>query len=139
MTIAIVGAGAFGTALAICYAKSKQDVLLVGRNAERTKAISKSRFNPKLPAAELPDAIECTSDLSAISSASTVLFATPMQSLSSVAKEAKEFFEGDAVVACCKGLNLPTLTGPTSILSSNFEGAHVAILTGPSFAADMAA
>ena len=138
MSIAIIGAGAFGTALAICYAKDGHDVLLVGRDADAMEALSISRVNPKLPAVSIPDTIKCTSILSEVSEANTVLFAVPMQNLAKVAQDVKPYFNGDAVVACCNGLNLSTLTGPTSILSSVFNESHTALLTGPSFAADIA-
>lgn len=63
----------------------------------------------------------------------------PMQSLVPFSSGIAQDLSGKALVACCKGIDLSTLRGPTAILASHFPGATPAILTGPSFAIDIAA
>lgn len=135
MTIAILGAGAFGTALAISLAR-KEKVLLWARDAS---ALVSSRQSPRLPGAHLPDTVEVVPELDLALAAQTLLFAVPMQGLASFAKGIAQDLSGKALVACCKGVDLASLQGPTAVLASRWPGADVAILTGPSFATDIAA
>lgn len=132
MSIAILGAGAFGTALAISLA-AKGPVTLWGRDT------GWGRVNPRLPGITLPDGIRLTSDLSDIR-ADTILLALPAQRLAGFLADHAERIagEGRRYVSCAKGIDLTTLQGPSSLISHAFPGVAVAVLTGPSFAADIA-
>jgi len=135
MNITIIGSGAFGTALAITYARAGRDVTLIGRDANAMKQMDATRLNPRLPSVELPKSIACTSEhqLSDI-----VLFAVPAQQLASVAAKLSDRLKGKTLVACCKGIDLSSLEGPVELLKGAASNSDVAILTGPSFAADIA-
>ncbi|AGT07650.1 NAD(P)H-dependent glycerol-3-phosphate dehydrogenase [Paracoccus aminophilus] len=130
MSVAVLGAGAFGTALAVSLAANGQ-VTLWGRN------IGWSRNNPKLPGVTLPEAITITDDLAQIT-AETVLLALPAQKLGAFLGEHGARFDGRRLVSCAKGIDLTTLTGPSALIATACPAATVAVLTGPSFAADIA-
>lgn len=133
--IAILGAGAFGTALAVALAQGGRQVTLWGRDAVTMAAIEASRQSPHLPDVVLPDGLVVTGTLPDLAGADSVLLAVPMQALAGFLRDtalpARDF------VACCKGADLETGLGPVATISAALPGDH-AILTGPSFAADIA-
>ncbi|WP_312524845.1 NAD(P)H-dependent glycerol-3-phosphate dehydrogenase [Paracoccus sp. (in: a-proteobacteria)] len=131
MSTAILGAGAFGTALAVSLA-ANGPVTLWGRD------IGWGRVNPRLPGITLPDAIRLTDDLGEIRSAQTVLLALPAQKLGQFLSEHADLLNGRNLVSCAKGIDLSTLRGPSALISQFCPLAIPAVLTGPSFAADIA-
>ena len=133
MKVAVLGGGAFGTALAVSLA-ANGPVTLWARNAGAWK----DRACPKLEGVTLPDPVTLTGDVAEALRADALLFATPMQSLAGLLDGLPEGLEGKALVACCKGIDLTRLTGPAAILAERAPDAVPAILTGPSFAADIA-
>ncbi|MEC7258229.1 MAG: NAD(P)H-dependent glycerol-3-phosphate dehydrogenase [Pseudomonadota bacterium] len=138
MSIGILGAGAFGTALAVTLARKGLNVTIWARDAATVSAIITRREAPRLPGVPLPEKITATTDLSQVSQAQTLLLATPMQSLQSVLEQISAPLSGQYLVACCKGIDLATLTGPTGVIAKAKPQAIPAILTGPSFAHDIA-
>lgn len=133
MSVAILGGGAFGTALAVAMG-AERPITLWARDGQMLH----TRQSPRLPGVALPDGVTVTSNLEAALAAETLLFAMPMQSLAPFAAGITPDLAGKALVACCKGIDLSTLRGPTAILAAQFPKASPAILTGPSFAADIA-
>lgn len=134
MSIAVLGGGAFGTALAISLA-AIGPVTLWARDTSYHKA---TRESPRLPGVKLPGAITVTDDLAQASQAKTLLLAVPMQSLSGLLGRIEDELDGRALVACCKGVDLRTGLGPTGVISASKSLSIPAVLTGPSFAADIA-
>lgn len=136
--IAVLGAGAFGTALAVVLAGAGHRVTLWARDGSHVAAMRDSRMNDRrLPGVALPDAVTVTDDLTATDSADTVLLAVPMQRLAGFLAMHPRF-AGRALVACSKGIDLDSLEGPTALIARLAPGAVAAVLTGPSFAADIA-
>ncbi|WP_394151602.1 NAD(P)H-dependent glycerol-3-phosphate dehydrogenase [Loktanella salsilacus] len=133
--IGVVGAGAFGTALAIALARDGRSVTLWARDIGN---MTQTRRNPRLPDISLPDRIIVTQDMADIAASGTVLLATPAQSLRSVLAANAAQLDGKPLVACCKGIDLETLIGPAATIRQVLPDATPAILTGPSFAADIA-
>lgn len=129
MSVAILGAGAFGAALAVALGR-EAPVTLWGRSQQ-------GRDLPRLPGVALPAAVTATDDLAAACRAETLLLALPMQALAAFAAAEAPLLQGRALVACCKGVDLRTGLGPVEILGQ-IEGPAPAVLTGPSFAADIA-
>ncbi|WP_223426455.1 NAD(P)H-dependent glycerol-3-phosphate dehydrogenase [Tateyamaria pelophila] len=133
MSVAVVGAGAFGTALAISLAQ-RQNVLLWARDPDHAAEMEAVRENARrLPRVPLPDQLTISANLETAFGADIILLAVPMQVLAEFA--ATHDLTGKTVVACCKGIDLETGRGPSAVLAS---AAHVAVLTGPSFARDIA-
>jgi glycerol-3-phosphate dehydrogenase (NAD(P)+) len=136
--IGIVGAGAFGTALAIALGREGREVRLWARDAAQVAAMQAGRRNEaRLPGVELPKSVTVTAEIAGLLQAETVLLALPMQSLRGFLAGAPEL-NGLPLVACCKGIDLTTLQGPTSVIAAACPLSQIAILTGPSFAADIA-
>ncbi|GAB5438755.1 NAD(P)H-dependent glycerol-3-phosphate dehydrogenase [Falsiruegeria mediterranea] len=139
MSVAVLGSGAFGTALAISLAET-QPVTLWSRNPHHAQAMIEAQENTaRLPGYPLPEAIQVTSDLEQATQAATLLLAVPMQKLRSVLVEHSKLFDGHVLVACCKGIELTTGLGPVQVINETVPSAKAALLTGPSFAQDIAA
>lgn len=134
MSVAILGAGAFGTALAVALGQDRP-VTLWGRDVQ---LLRDTRQTPRLPGIRLPDGVAVTADLETALEEEALLFAMPMQSLKGFAGTVSGRLTGKALIACCKGIDLTTLQGPSAILGAHWPAATPAILTGPSFAADIA-
>jgi len=138
MSLSVLGAGAFGTALAISLAK-QAPVTLWARDARHASQMQENRCNAaRLPDVTLPQALTPTSDFDLAAGAEVLLLAVPMQKLRSVLEANREALDGKVLVACCKGIELKTGLGPIAVISEVLPDARSALLTGPSFAADIA-
>ncbi len=137
--IGIIGAGAFGTALAVVLAREGRAVTLYARSAAQIAVMEEeSRNEARLPGVDLPPGLRLTADLAGLDEAGALLLTLPMQQLSGFLAENAGRFDGRALVACCKGVDLASLRGPTAVIAGACPRAVPAILTGPSFAADIA-
>jgi glycerol-3-phosphate dehydrogenase (NAD(P)+) len=137
MKITIAGAGAFGTALAIALSH-KGPVTLWARDEQAGAAMLVTRLNARLPDARLPVNITISAKLGTILGNDIVLLALPAQALGEFLADNVTALAGKILVACSKGIDLTTLTGPTGTIRQHIPSAIPAILTGPSFAADIA-
>ncbi|NNE87550.1 MAG: NAD(P)-dependent glycerol-3-phosphate dehydrogenase [Silicimonas sp.] len=137
MSISVLGSGAFGTALAMAFARDGTEVILLSRDEEDAdKMQSARRSGQRLPGFDLPQSLTITSDSTAFET-DVCLLAVPMQKLEAVLKEHPQL-EGKSLVTCCKGIDLNTGLGPAETTTNQFPSANVAVLTGPSFAVDIA-
>jgi glycerol-3-phosphate dehydrogenase (NAD(P)+) len=137
--IGVVGAGAFGTALAVTLARDGRAVRLWSRSdAQVAKMLAARRNEKRLPGVDLPDSVSVTAEIGTLADCEVVLLALPMQQLRGFLAEHGAGLRAETLVACCKGLDLTTLTGPTGLIHEALPGVQAAILTGPSFAADIA-
>lgn len=138
--IAVVGAGAFGTALASVAAASGGDVMLIGRDAVSVDTMRASRRNEKaLPGIDLPATLAYSADAESVRGAGIVLFAMPSQAQRDAARSlAPLLAPGTAVVICAKGMEKGTGRLLTDVLEEELPGREIAVLSGPGFAADIA-
>jgi glycerol-3-phosphate dehydrogenase (NAD(P)+) len=137
--IGILGAGAFGTALAVALAKGGRDVRLWARSAEDATRMKMTRRNDeRLPGIVLPQPVSVHADLADLQAADVLLLCMPMQSLAGFLVAHPGLAPGRPMVACCKGVDLESLRGPVSVIEAAEPGRLSAMLTGPSFAADIA-
>ncbi len=133
--IDIAGAGAFGTALAIALARGGAEVTLWARAG--AEDMQDSRENARrLAGHRFPDALRVTGDLSDLT-ADILLVAIPTQKLDG-------FLDGlparsGTVLSCAKGIHKATGLSPSALIAAHAEGVTTGALTGPSFAADIAA
>ncbi len=135
MSIAVLGAGAFGTALAISLGH-KGPVCLWARNMG---GMDKARENTsRLPGCSFPTALFVTDMLADAANADILLVAVPMQKLRAFLTDHAGLLDGKTIVACCKGIELETGKGPLAVIRDTLPLAVPAILTGPSFGADIA-
>lgn len=136
--ITVFGSGAFGTALAISLSRNGP-VNLWARDENHAKEMDKARENiRRLPGVTLPTNIQITSQLTPQKPTSISLIAIPTQKLRSFLVEHAPDFANCALVACCKGIELSTGLSPTQIIAEVVPSAIPSILTGPSFADDIA-
>lgn len=133
--VAVIGAGAWGTALALQAARAGRRVTLWARDPERAAALDAGRVNPRLPGISLPGLVRVTGTLP--QSAGAMLLAVPMQHLREVASRLPS--SGVPLVNCAKGVEQATLRLPLEILAAIHPGARTAVLTGPNFAHEIAA
>ncbi|MBE1286070.1 MAG: NAD(P)H-dependent glycerol-3-phosphate dehydrogenase [Rhodobacteraceae bacterium] len=138
MSVSVLGSGAFGTALAISLA-GNGPVKLWGRNvAQVNQMIQTGRNAERLPGVTLPNGLMPTVDLDQACQNQTLLLAIPMQKLRGVLLENRDLLASKTLVACCKGIELNSGQGPVSVIRDCLSEAQPALLTGPSFAADIA-
>lgn len=129
MRLDVIGAGAFGTGLAIAYARAGRTVTLWARDVSALQGGE----SPRLPGHGLPDGVRVTDDLGACT-AEVALIALPTQSLADFV--AVGGLTPRVAVSCAKGIDRATGRGPTALLAG--MAPVVAQLTGPSFAVDIA-
>jgi glycerol-3-phosphate dehydrogenase (NAD(P)+) len=136
--IGVIGAGAFGTALAVAQAAAGREVTLWARDPGAVAAMEATRENAgRLPGVTLPDGVVPTADFER-AAAVIVLLAVPTQSLRGLLEAQAPLLADRVLVACCKGVELGTGLLPSEVIADVLPGARGAVLTGPSFAADIA-
>jgi len=136
--IAVMGAGAFGTALTISLAHNGP-VTLWARDPERAQETQNTRQNTaRLSGAVLPENVTVSHEIETVSQAQIVLLALPMQQLRAVLSQYAGYLGGRPLVACCKGIETGTGERPSQIITQTVPDATPAMLTGPSFAGDIA-
>ena len=138
--IAVLGAGAWGTALANAVAGPQRPVTLYARAAAAVTEIAKNRTNARyLPGVTVAAEVTATNSLERAAQADVILVVTPTQSLRALAGEVAPYLAVDTpLVACAKGIERGTGRFVTEILQEAAPKARVAVLSGPSFAADVA-
>lgn len=138
--IAVIGAGSWGTAVAIALSENTDHVMLWGRNTKMMEEISMTRENKKyLPGITLNERIECTSDLEkAVKGTDEVIFVIPAQHFREVFADAEKFIKkGAIVVNCAKGIEISTLKRVSEIIAETREDLRFVVLSGPSHAEEV--
>jgi glycerol-3-phosphate dehydrogenase (NAD(P)+) len=138
-SVSVIGAGAWGTALAAVAARAGRDVVLYARDSSSAAHIAATRTNPKLSGVPLEPGIEVTSDIAAAARTDIILVATPAQHLrEAVAALAPHLAKDTPVIATAKGIERGTHKFMTEVIAESAPNAVPAILSGPSFAEDVA-
>jgi len=139
-TAGIIGAGAWGTALAQSAAAAGLKVTLQAREPEVIESIRARRVNEAfLPGVELDPAISVTSDLADLAGCDLILAVPPAQHMrGTLAAFAPHARPGLPIVLCSKGIERGSLKLMTEVLAETIPGAAPAVLSGPSFAAEVA-
>jgi glycerol-3-phosphate dehydrogenase (NAD(P)+) len=138
-SVAVIGAGAYGTALACAAARAGREVTLFARDATAAAQMKATRQNAKLPGIGLDAAIDITDDVATASRADVVLLATPAQNLRNAAIALAPLLRPSTpVIACAKGIEHGTHRFMTEVIAEAIPNATPAILSGPNFADDVA-
>lgn len=138
MSVAVLGAGSWGVALAqLCAAKGLPTILWA-RREEAAREIAERRESTYLPGVALDPGIEATADAARLGEADTILSVIPVQAMREALTGLEPHLACDAtVVVCSKGIERGTLAWPTEIAAECLPGRRVGVLSGPSFAADV--
>lgn len=135
MSIAVLGNGAFGTALALALSRDGSEVTLWSRDAEDVAAMRAAReTGRRLPGHALPDNLAVETEMP---DADIVLIAIPAQRKRSFLQEHAAALAGRTLISCAKGVEKGTGLGPADVIADVLSDARPGILTGPSFAADI--
>lgn len=139
--ICVLGGGAWGTALALNARRAGHDVVLWARDETTVEAINRDRANPRyLPGVVIDEGVVATTDAAeALSGASEILAVVPAQTLRSVlAAVGPHIRPGATLVLCAKGIERATGRLMTEVVGEALPGVATAVLSGPSFATDVA-
>ena len=138
--VGIVGGGAWGTALATVIARADGEALIWAREPDVVTSINETRVNAVfLPDVDLPAGISATGDLADMANTDAILAVTPAQALRQVASDlARSVAPGCPIALCSKGIEADTNLLMSQVLDEVLPQADTMILSGPSFAADVA-
>jgi glycerol-3-phosphate dehydrogenase (NAD(P)+) len=139
--VGIIGGGAFGTAMACVLRRRGHDITLWAREAEVVEAINRDRLNPMfLRGVSLPEGIAATLEMAvAARDAAFILLAPPAQHMRAVTTQLRPCLPaGIPVITCSKGLEQATSALMSQVIGETLPAAPVAVLSGPSFAAEIA-
>jgi glycerol-3-phosphate dehydrogenase (NAD(P)+) len=141
-TLAIVGAGAWGTTLAISYARHGRQVVLLTRDAAQARQLRDERVNARyLPRVRIPRSVAVTADPATLGEAELVLFVTPSQQVRAAARQMAAHLRADALlVSCAKGFERDTLRRMTETLTeaAGARPERVCAWSGPNLAGEIA-
>lgn len=138
--VTVLGAGAWGTALALAFARAGCDVMLWGRDRQKMAAMqSTGRCGEVLSGIDLGDRVAPTFDLPRACRAEILVMAIPTQQLRDVAGQASPHVQGGTIVlSAAKGIERKTGCFVTEILRDSLGDRQSGVLSGPSFAHDVA-
>ena len=138
MKAAVVGSGAWGTALAIRLCKNGHDVTLWTFEKDLIPQMKSDRINPRLPGAKLPEELKISADYACVKDCALVVVACPSFPIRSVCKGIAPHLNPDAVlVSVTKGLEFGTTLRMSQVVQQE-TGHAVVALTGPSHAEEVA-
>ena len=139
-TAGVIGAGAWGTALAQVAGRAGLDVLLQAREPDVVESIRARRVNEAfLPGVVLDDTVSVTSDLADLGGRDLILAVPPAQHMrSTLTAFAAHHRPGVPVILCSKGIERGSLKLMTEVLAETLPDAPAAVLSGPSFAGEVA-
>lgn len=137
--VTVLGAGAWGVALANVAAQGRARVPLWAHDPQTAQALARDRENKRrLPGLPLAAAVAPTEDISILSETEIILAVTPAQAMRTTARAARPHMrDGAAFVICAKGIERDRHRFLSEVVSEELPQASVAVLSGPSFAADV--
>jgi glycerol-3-phosphate dehydrogenase (NAD(P)+) len=137
--IAVIGAGAWGTALALTCARAGRQVTLWEHDAANAANLRDKRESLFLAGVKLDDKIHIAADLAVAAEAQAILLVVPAQAVRSAATNlAPLLADGTPVIVCAKGIERGSKKFMSELVAEHAPSAVPAILSGPSFAADVA-
>src|SRR5690606_22925190 len=138
--VGVIGAGAWGTALALVAARAGHQVILWAREPETSREINATRENKaRLPDIRLPEEISATSAPEDLSVCDLIMIATPAQAMREVMERFRPHLQpGIPAVITAKGIEQGTSQFLTGVRCGVWRALEPMILSGPSFAADVA-
>ncbi|MCL2748896.1 MAG: hypothetical protein FWE50_02355 [Alphaproteobacteria bacterium] len=140
-TVGIIGAGAWGTALAVVAARGGNPVLLWCSDEKKPKEINQRHWNPSLNGVSISREIIATSDMADLKRADIWLIATPTEFFSKTVQKSRPFWQKQPIIICSKGIEPQTGRFLSDVVADIIPGAGrmIGVLSGPQFAAEVAA
>lgn len=137
--VAVYGAGAWGTALAVVAAEAGHEVSLVGRDPAVAIDTADRRMSPKLPGVLLPETVRATADPGAVAAAEFVVLATPAQETrAAMTVLSPHLRPGAVVLSAAKGIDRATGQLVSEVIDGIWARGPIAVLSGPGFAGEIA-
>lgn len=138
-SVGVIGAGAWGIALAGVAARAGREAVLYARDTGAAAQMNATRESPRLAGVQINAAIKVTNDLARASRADLILIAVPAQNLRDAVTALAPYLTAQTpLIACAKGIERGTRSFMTEIIAETAPNATPGILSGPSFAADVA-
>jgi len=138
-TIGVAGAGAWGLALANAAAAAGRSVVVWGRESDALAALARTRTSAHLPGVALAPAASVAGEIDGLAAAQVVLLAVPAQGVREAATRLAERLAPRPLIVCAKGIERGSQRFMSEVAAEAAPGWPCAILSGPSFAADVAA
>lgn len=139
MKITILGAGAFGLALASIFKENKNSVTVWSRFEEEVILLRKNNTNEKIKNIKLPEDIKYTSDLNlAIENSEIVVIAIPAQFVDNLVKQLKPIIKKQYILIASKGIENDTFSFLEEVVRRGINTRKIAVISGPTFAVDIA-
>lgn len=139
MKTAVIGAGAWGTALAVLLCRNGHETTLWCRRKEAADAMTQSRENPRLPGVPLPDSLTVSADPKCVSACEMVVIASPSFPIRSVCRTVAPYLKPEAVVvSVTKGIEQGTLLRMSQVVAEETGHSQIVALTGPCHAEEVA-
>lgn len=136
--ICIIGSGSWGVSLAIHAAKLGNEVKIWSFSQEEAETINKDRKCKFLPDVNIPDGINCTTDIEeAVKGSDMILHVTPSKFTRDTIKKYKEYIEEQPVIICSKGFEASTLYTLSEVAADEIPNVKIGIFTGPSHAEEV--
>ena len=137
--IGVIGGGAWGTALAASAVRAGRRVTLWALESEVVAAVNGAHENPLyLPGIKLDPALRATGDMQEAAAADAILLVCPAQHMRAVSAQVVDAGADAPLVICAKGVEQKTLRLMSEVLADMAPRARVAVLSGPTFAAELA-
>lgn len=138
MKVIVLGAGAYGCSLATVLNENRHSVTLWTPFEKDVKFLTENRESPKLPNVKLPKELKFTSNMEEVKKADLIIIAIPTAYLNDVAKKLKKHYENKPICIATKGIEQGSCRFVYDILKENLNTEKLAVISGPSFAVDIA-
>lgn len=141
MKIAILGTGAYGIALALMFRENKSSIMMWTKFEDEKEMLENERCHKKaLPTIHLPSEIQFTENMEeAVQDSTIIVIAVPAAFVSSVCSELKNYIlSSQHILIASKGIERSSLLFMDQIVCKHIIGDHIAVLSGPTFALDLA-
>ena len=138
MKVTILGSGAYGCALATVLNKNKHKVTLWTPFEKEATILNKTKESPVLKGIKLPNELKYTTNLEIIKNSDLIIIAIPTAHLNNTAKKLKKYYNNEPICIATKGIEQESKRFVYDIIKENLKTEKLSILSGPSFAIDVA-
>lgn len=137
MKVTILGAGAYGCALATVLNKNKHEVTLWTPFEKEAKLLSSTKKTPVLEGITLPNELKFTTNLDVVKKANLIIIAVPTAFLNSTSKKLKKYYNNQPICIATKGIEQGSCRFVYDIIKENLKTNSLSVLSGPTFAIDI--